>query len=90
MQHERETLGRAERVQHDLYRDPDRLGQQRLVLGIGPGRRILDDRLRPPAVERLLAAGATGPEQVQADPGDDRGQPPLEALDLLVAGPLKT
>ncbi len=41
------------------------------------------------AVERLLAAGAAGAEHVQADPGDDRRQPPLEAVDLLGVGPLQ-
>ena len=68
---------------------PTDVGQQRLVLGIGPGRRVVDDRLRPEAVERLLAAGPAGPEHVQADPGDDRRQPPLEAVDLLGVGPLQ-
>lgn len=38
VEHERESLGRAECVQHDLQRDPDRVRQQRFVLGIGPGR----------------------------------------------------
>ena len=89
MQHEREPLGGAERVQHDLQRDPDRVCQQRLVLGVGPDRRVVDDRLRQEAVERLLAAGPAGPEHVQTDPCDDRRQPPLEAFDLLGVGPLQ-
>jgi len=86
VQHEREPLGWPECPQHDLQRDPDRLGQQRFVLGIGPDRRVVDDRLRPQALERLLAASPAGPEHVQADPGDDRRQPSLEAVDLLGVG----
>ena len=57
------------------------------MLGIGPDRWVVDDRLRPQAVERLLPAGPAQPEHVQADPGDDRRQPPLEAVDLLGVGP---
>jgi hypothetical protein len=49
----------------------------------------VDDRLVPQAVEGLLAAGRAGPEHVQADPGDDRRQPALEAVDLLGVGPLE-
>jgi len=44
VQHEREPFGWAERVEHDLQRDPDRGCEQRLVFGIGPGRGVVDDR----------------------------------------------
>jgi hypothetical protein len=82
VQHKGEPLGRAERIQHDLERDPDRIGQQRFVFRIGPDRRVVADRLRQEAVERLLAACPAEPEHVQADPGDHCRQPPLEAVDL--------
>ena len=83
MQHEREPLGRAQRVEHDLQRDPDRVRQQRFMLGIGPDRGVVDDRLGPQPVERLLTAAPAEPQHVEADSGDDRGQPALEAVDLL-------
>ena len=35
VQHEREPLGRAQRLEHDEQREADRVGQQRLVLGVG-------------------------------------------------------
>ncbi len=87
MQYERESLSWAERVQHDGECDPDCVRQQRFVLRIGSGRRIVDDRLRQECLERLLAAGPAGPQHVQADPGDDRRQPGLEAVDLIGVGP---
>ena len=34
VQHERQPLGRGQRVQHHQQRQPDRVGQQRLVLGV--------------------------------------------------------
>ena len=52
VQHEREPLGRRERVQHDQQRQPDRVGQHRLVLraGASGGRGRLGI-----STERLLA-----------------------------------
>jgi hypothetical protein len=55
-----------------------------------PDRRVVDDRLRQEATERLLAACAAQPKHVQADPGDDRRQPPLEIFDLSGVGPLQS
>ena len=86
VQHEREPFGRAERVEHDLQRDPDGVRQQRLVLGVGPGHRRADERLRNEGVQRLLAARPARAEHVQADPRDDRRQPRVEAVDLRRVG----
>ena len=38
MQHEREPLGGIQRLEHHEQRQADRVGQQRLVLGIDPVR----------------------------------------------------
>ena len=54
------------------------------ALSGNPARRDGD-----PEAEALLAAGSAGPEHVQADPRDDRGEPPLEGVDLFGVGPLQ-
>lgn len=83
VQHEREPLGRAERAEHDLQRDPNGIRQQSLVLRVGTGvTRVANQRLRNEGIQRLLAARPARPEHVQADPRDDRRQPRVEALDL--------
>ena len=87
MQHEGEPLGRGERLEHDLQRDPDGVREQRFVLGIRAGRRIADDGLQPEPVQRILAAGPAKAQHVQTDAGDDRRQPPLQAVDLRGVGP---
>ena len=43
----------AERLEHHQQREPDRVGQQRLVLGVGPVGAV-DDRLGHARAERLL------------------------------------
>ena len=55
-------------------RRPDRIGQQGLLLRID-GLRGREARGRSVFVERLLGVGAAGPQHVQADVSDDRGQP---------------
>ena len=45
VQHEREPLGRLERLEHDEQREADRVGQHRLVLRVGPSAAV-DDRVR--------------------------------------------
>jgi hypothetical protein len=44
VQDEREPLGRAERLEYHQQRQADRIGQKRLVLGVGPVNRV-DDRV---------------------------------------------
>ena len=55
VQHERQPLGRGERVQHDQQRQPDRVGEQRLLLGVA-GRSAVTIGSGTWHVERLLAA----------------------------------
>jgi hypothetical protein len=40
VQDEREPFGGSQRVQHHHQRDTDRIGQQRLVLGVGLAGRV--------------------------------------------------
>ena len=57
VQHEREPLGGRQRLEHDEQREPDRVGQQRLVLGVDPVRRgSRSDRAR---ARRAAPRGAT-------------------------------
>jgi len=85
VQHERESLGRTERLEHDLKRKADRVGDQRLVLG---SVRLLerDDRLGQRAVEQLLVAGAPRTKHVETHPADDHGQPRAHVVCLLRPG----
>jgi hypothetical protein len=54
VQHERQPLGRVERLEDDEQRESHGVGQQRLVLRVGAVGTV-DDRLRQARLERLLA-----------------------------------
>ena len=88
VQHEREPLRRRQRVQHREQRQADRIGQQRLVLGIDPVHPV-DDRIREPSGERLLPPRFAGAEHVQRDPSDDGRQPGVEVLEPACVGAVK-
>ena len=80
MQHEGEPLGRRQPVEHHEQREPDRVREERLLLGVvpvGAGR----DRLRCSRVDRLLPARLAGPQHVEAHARDDRRQPSAEVVD---------
>jgi len=86
VQHERQALGRCEAIEHDEHRQPHRVGQQRLLLGVRwPVRG--DDGVRSVGVERVLPAVPARAQRVQALPRDDGGQPAAEVVDALDAGP---
>jgi hypothetical protein len=51
-----EPLRRRQGLEHDEQREADRVGEQRLVLGVAAVRG-LDDRVRQVGLERLLAPG---------------------------------
>jgi hypothetical protein len=77
MEHEREPLGRSERVEHHEQRQADRLGLQGLLLGVdlaGPAGCGLRDVL----AERFLAVRGAGAEHVQAHPAHHGGEPSAE------------
>ena len=80
VQHEGEPLGRRQRVEHDEQREADRVGQQRLVLGVDRrvrGSRSGRARARPAAPRGACARA----QHVEADAGDDRRQPSAQVLD---------
>jgi hypothetical protein len=81
VQHEREPLGRAERLEDHKQREPDRVGQQRLVLRVRPVGAV-DDRIGHAHPNRLLAPQVARAQHVQRDARDDRRQPSIQVLDL--------
>ena len=81
VQHERQPLGRCERLEHHEQRQPHRVGQQRLVLGLGPVV-AADDRVGHADVQRLLAPRPARAQHVEAHPRDDRRQPRAQVLDF--------
>jgi len=81
VQHERQPLGRRQRFEDNEQRQPDRIGQDGLVLGVDPVR-ATDDRVGHADVERLLAPRSPRAQHVEADPGGDRRQPATEVLNL--------
>ena len=81
VQHERKPLGRAQRLEHDEQRKPDRVGQQRLVLGVGAVDAV-DDRLGQVHARAAPRAAIARAQHVQRDARDDGRQPAAEVLDL--------
>jgi hypothetical protein len=79
---EREALGGGQGIDHDLQGEADRVGQQHLLFGIEPALQG-HDRIRDARLQGLLALGVARAQQVETDPGDDRGQPRLEVADLV-------
>ncbi len=78
--HEGDPLGRAQSLEHDQQRRPDRIGQQHLVLGaslVGTVRAWFG-RVHPHGVFSARLAGA---QRVQAHPGHHGGEPPADVLD---------
>jgi hypothetical protein len=69
----------GQRLEHDQEREPDRVGEQRLLLGVEVVG--TDDRLGDPRVGRVLAPGAPGPQHIQADTPDHGRQPAAEVVD---------
>jgi len=80
VQHEREPLGGSQRFENHEQREPDRLGQERLVLGVEVVS-AAHDGVGHVRAQGLLAPGRTRAQYVQAHPGDDRRQPSAQVLD---------
>ncbi len=89
MQHEGEPFGGPQRVEYDEQGHAHGVGEHRLLFGV-PAARRTDDGIGDPCVdvdvEGLLALSFARAEQVQTDPGDDRGQPSGEVLDAARVG----
>ena len=82
VQHEGHPFRRWQGLQHGHQRHADGIGEQRLVLGlhgVGP----VDDGVGHVDLQRLVGVGAAAAQDVEADAGDDRGQPRGEVLDLV-------
>jgi hypothetical protein len=82
---EGQPLGRGQRLQDDQQRRPDRVGQQRLGLGVGPAG-VARQLLGQLGTEEVLAPGAAIAEHVQRHPADHRGQPAAQVLHAAGAG----
>ncbi len=80
VQHEGEPLGGGELFEHHEQREADGIGQERLVLGVGPVRAV-HDRVGYVRVQGPLPR-FTRAQHVQAHPRHDRRQPPAGVLDL--------
>jgi hypothetical protein len=87
VQHERQPLGRRQRLQHHQQRQPDPLGQQRFLLRVGLVL-AADDRVGQVhgRVQRLLAPLPARAQHVQAHPRDHPGQPAAEVVDAAGVG----
>ncbi len=81
VQDEGDAFGRRQRVQDDEQGEPDRVAQQRLLLGIEAGLGA-HDRVRDVGLEGRLAARPARSQHVQADPSDDRRQPRPQVVDV--------
>ena len=87
MQHEGKSLRRRQRVEHHQKCKPNRVGEQRFLLGVDADAHS-HHRVGHVKIRELLAPGLSRAQQVQAYPPDDRGQPGLHVLDarrILVA-----
>ena len=80
VQHEGQPLGGAQRVEHDEHREPDRVGEQRLLLGVG--------RVRAAAAGSGASASSGSSRRdvrvrsmSRRHAGDDRRQPAAEVVD---------
>ena len=80
VQHEGEAFRRRQPVEHDEQREPDRIREERFLLGAAPAR-AGRDRLRRVRGERLLAPRLARPQHVEAHARDDRGQPSAKVVD---------
>ena len=76
MQHEGKPLGRRQALQHHQKRGADGIGH----FHIAP-KRIVSDRFRNMRPHRLLAPRFARAQHVEADAGDNRGQPATEVFD---------
>ena len=85
VQDEGQPFRRSERLEHHEERNPDRVGQERLVLGVGPARTV-QDHVGHVRLQRVLAPGAAGAQDVQRHPGDHGRQPGPQVLHLRGVG----
>ncbi len=82
VQHERDPLGRRQCFEYHEQREADRVGQERVVLGIAPGVAARErlGRVRAP-LQRLFGPRRARAQHVEAQPCDDGRKPSPEVLD---------
>jgi hypothetical protein len=85
VQHERKALRRRQPFEHDQQREPDRIREERFVLGAAPAR-AGRDRLRRVRGERLLAPRGARPQHVEAHARHDGGQPSAKVVNACGLG----
>lgn len=85
VQHEGDSLGGSQRVEYQEQRGADRVGQERVVFGVGPVRRARD-RIGQMGTQRLLASRRARTQHVEAHPRDDRCKPSTQVLDAADVG----
>ena len=85
VQHEGDTLGGRQRIEHDQQGEPDRIAQQGFLLGIDPLLRT-QDGIREVRLQGRLAPRLARSQHVEADPPDDRRQPGPQVVDLARVG----
>jgi hypothetical protein len=85
VEHERKPLCRREGVEHHLEGEADRVGHERLVLGKDVAA-VGHDGVGEEHTGDVLSPSVARAQGVEADPGDDGGQPSAQALDPVRAG----
>ena len=80
MQHEVEPLGRRQRVEHDLQREPDGIGQEHFMLRIEPAVGG-HDQVRHVHAGRGFGTRLARLKCVQTHEGDDCREPPAQIFD---------
>ena len=75
----------AERLEHHQEREPDRVGEQGVVLRVVAARPV-DHRIGQVRVGRRQRSCGPRSQHVQRHPGDDRREPAAEVLDLVGIG----
>jgi hypothetical protein len=81
--HESHAFGGRQLLEHHEQCQANQVGQQRFALGVvipGGGLRPVRGR----GLQGLLAARFAAPQQVEADAGGHRCQPPLQVVDVVV------
>ena len=86
MQHEGQTLGRIEAVEHHQQRQTDGIRQQRLAFGIGLRTRMGGRVASGGRFQRFLALRLARAQHVEADACNNSRKPAAEVIDAVRAG----
>lgn len=81
MENEGQPLAWRERLQDHEQGETDRIGKERLLLGVVASL-VADDGVRDVRLQGFLAPGPAGSKHVEAHASDDRRQPSCKVLDV--------